>query len=993
MKIKLHSSSTLYDATVAMISDIDNSDFSLDHVIIVPDRFSLQCEKLILKLLPQKALFNVRVTSLTRFSVELLEKLGLKLSKGDVLSSGETLLLSQKAIENTSKDFITLKKSGIDFCYEVSKLIAQFKSSNITPKDLNTKAVGMAGNKYHDLALIYSEYEKLLGDKLDANARLALLNDKLKESNILQNTKIYFAHFEAFTKAGYNLIKTFMSCAKEVNISMTQALALGNEYIYEKDIQEKVVSLANECGAMVEVKAYPQDMTKQKNAIVKGLYSYQKLKCENNGYYNIYSCMSSAEEVESVAKLIRYQVYKGFKYKDIQIAAGNLNRVKSQIENIFNQYEIPVYIDCSITADKTLLGNLIRAYFETVIYGYNYDKLIDLFANPLTGGNQQLIEKCQHIYIDGKESYKKYIESEYINADILSKIEKSKKAEEFEKVVLDILLRAEQMHEDILLRLEENRDLKERNINVQASEIIKENLSLITRETKEDMSASEYFKLLSLLLSFRQVSTVPTYADGVFVGDATQSYFGESKVFIVMDGENLPAISNDNGLLSDDELKIHDKNPIEPTIRMLNRRSRFKLFSMLTLGNEQLFIFTQRLDEEGKKKEFPTYIKNLNDIFSQQELKAGNIFFSRKTENLSLALLSSPLKSHSVDNRYKKEWQSELCGDLSFREGKARVTQIEQYFSCPFKQFAMYGLKLREFEVKKFQPRDIGNICHKMAEVFLKSNINNDNLSAWTREELIKFIERKFDYVIESEDLTEKLDKTTEKKSLIKFIKNQMLVFLLDILYELKNTHFKPYKIEHKFDKCNIEGAEVSVVGKADRIDVCGDYLRIIDYKTGLTGNILKELYFGKKLQLFLYQKFAREMLNKRAGGIFYFDAKFNYDKDDQRDYLLKGLVPNEENLMPLLSTSLEEDGKSDILAVYKSKKDGSYKGTAISPYEMKQLEKYAEKITAGAIKEIQEGYIMPKPHEDSCRGCKLASLCGYEKCKGQRKLIKSQKD
>ena len=73
MKIKLHSSSTLYDATVAMISDIDNSDFSLDHVIIVPDRFSLQCEKLILKLLPQKALFNVRVTSLTRFSVELLE--------------------------------------------------------------------------------------------------------------------------------------------------------------------------------------------------------------------------------------------------------------------------------------------------------------------------------------------------------------------------------------------------------------------------------------------------------------------------------------------------------------------------------------------------------------------------------------------------------------------------------------------------------------------------------------------------------------------------------------------------------------------------------------------------------------------------------------------------------------------------------------------------------------------------------------------------------
>ena len=105
MKIKLYQGSTLFDATKAMIKAIDNSQLSVMHTIIVPDRFSLQCERLILELFQQKALFNVRVVNLTRFSVELLGKLGVKLGQDDVLSSGETLLLTAKAIENVAKDF------------------------------------------------------------------------------------------------------------------------------------------------------------------------------------------------------------------------------------------------------------------------------------------------------------------------------------------------------------------------------------------------------------------------------------------------------------------------------------------------------------------------------------------------------------------------------------------------------------------------------------------------------------------------------------------------------------------------------------------------------------------------------------------------------------------------------------------------------------------------------------------------------------------------
>ena len=170
-----------------------------------------------------------------------------------------------------------------------------------------------------------------------------------------------------------------------------------------------------------------------------------------------------------------------------------------------------------------------------------------------------------------------------------------------------------------------------------------------------------------------------------------------------------------------------------------------------------------------------------------------------------------------------------------------------------------------------------------------------------------------------------------------------MTVLFEDIVKELNLSSFKPSKLEYKFDNCKVGQSNISLIGKADRIDECGEYFRIIDYKTGSTGNILKELMFGRKLQLFLYQKFAKENLAKEIGGVFYFDAKFNYDKDDQGSVLLKGYLPNDDNLIRLVDSNIEIYGKSDIVSVYKSKKDGSYKGSAISKVEMERLSAYAK--------------------------------------------------
>ena len=195
-------------------------------------------------------------------------------------------------------------------------------------------------------------------------------------------------------------------------------------------------------------------------------------------------------------------------------------------------------------------------------------------------------------------------------------------------------------------------------------------------------------------------------------------------------------------------------------------------------------------------------------------------------------MLSSPLKLKSEENKYTRENKVEKLNSLVFKDNKARVTQIEQYFACPFKHFVTYGLKLKENEIQKFQPRDIGNICHKGSELFLKEIIKNKTKD-YDKEKISVFVDKNFDKIIREENLTEKIEDSVEKPALIKFIKNQLVSLCQDIVKELKISSFTPTKLEYKFADFKID--DITLIGKADRIDEGGQYFRIIDYKTGQT--------------------------------------------------------------------------------------------------------------------------------------------------------------
>lgn len=1003
MKINAFISSTIFDATKDMIGAIDYSDFSVEHIVIVPDRFSLQMEKLLLTTLKNKALFNVKVMGLTSLAIEIFKRLNMNI---EVLSSGESLLLLQNAIDNVKADFKVFKKSGIAFCHEISKIISQLKSSGISCDDLNEKTGGLTGGKYHDIMLIYKEYQNMLAGKFDANERMMLLNQVLKDSDILSKTKFYFAQFDSFTTEGYDLIKTIITKSCEVNVSIASPLSIGNEYIYEKDILQKFSMLSRECGCEIDVRYSHQEYSPQKQALIKGLYSYEETKCKNDGFYTAFSAQNTYDEVSCLAKLIYYYTINGYSYNDIMVATSDVEKYSNLIEEIFSKYDIPYYIDSSTSADKSLLANLVFNFFETVYYGYTSENIQTLLSNILLGDNAQLIYNCQKYVVDNKRKYNQYLAKDFKYDYILKGIENSKTSVDFQNVILQICETVRPQLDELFIKLEEKNYIKERDINRQIEDILIETTKLITKYNSEPISLGAYLKELKLLLSFKEVSTVPAYVDCVMIGDTTNSFYGECKIMFILGSQSLPIINNDNGLLSDQDMELNfvDKK-LQPTIRMINRRNRFKLFNILTIPTEKLIVFMQAISDEGKKNEAPAFVDFLNKIFSQLIIRSMDVFDSTNT-NLEQAFLTGIGNRENFlceyfakfDDKTKDEYKLELNNlrnldinkksiengeELYFDKNKVYVTELEQYFSCPFKHFITYGLKLKEKEIYQIDPRDTGNICHKGAELFVKTLMK---MSPPYNIDVNDFINKKFHQIVDEASVKEKLESASEKASLIKFYKHQLEVILNDILTEIQASEFKPSYIEYKLNNLELGGnKKVTISGKVDRIDEAGDYFRIIDYKTGRTGNIIKELYFGNKLQLFLYQKIVKKMLNKVPAGVFYFNAKYDYAKNEDDKILLKGIVENDDGLLAKFDKNIKYGSSSKILNLSLSN-DGKYGGSAIAKENLKVYEDYAKKIADNAVDEIVGGYIEPKPNEESCNYCKYNSICQYEKINGKRK-------
>ena len=915
MKLGVFLSDTVGLAACATILSIDEND-GARHVVVVPDRFSLLAEKMVIDNLGKNATFYTEVTGISGMCQKFLEKEKLE---GRLLSSVDKILLIKESISCVKLNAFR-KVCSAGFAREMLSTIDQLKSSGVYPKDLSYKGNSKSlKNKLEDVRKIYEKYEELRGDKLDAGALLSLFEEEIFNLPEFKNVKFYFVGFDSLPKTGFEILSKLARCCAEVAVAAPYGDNPNNSYIYENDLYEKIKKIATRDGVEIEASFFKAEEESSSVAQLKNNLFGRVVEGKRSSYARIIEADNREEEVLFLAKNIKYNlVTKGARFRDYNVAVSNVDEYKSVIERVFRSFGISYHIDIERKLAETIVARFVLATVKMIEEKMSVLEVFKVLDFPFLGIDNESINKLKS---DSKEkSLHRLVIEEFKN-----------------RSALDILCENKDSIFSYAKMIGETVSLQEEAVIYESFD---KTFEILSNLTKKNIDSAELYELLTFCFDAEKVVSKPESSDCVYIGDATKSFFEERDRLFVLgaSADELPSVMSDAGLFSDRDIsKLKDSFDLEPTIKMMNRRARFKLFGTMLLGKEELSLLYVSV-KEGKRVIESQIVTDVENMFGVKRLKTSEFskiriddknIMERFLFNLgSRASAEESLYTES-ENPYVVEMKGSLhyslnceefgveeenlerLKDFALKNNRTRVTQLESFFKCPYSHFLSYALNLKEVKEAKLDAGKFGNFMHKIAEGIVRGESVQDII-----EKSIK-TDPEFKYLPEgSLDLIIKDGLRLEK----------------DIKDELELSGFVPTFIEEGF-----EGTlgKYKLVGRVDRIDTKGESYRIIDYKTGKSQSILKELYYGEKLQLFIYDSLVKNRLKKESEGVFYFNANYKYDNKPRGDIL---------------------NGVQD-----------SFGGSI-----------YAGKMAEMAISEIENGNIKKSPIKGECKYCKYKGICSF---------------
>ena len=995
MDLNIVTSGTLFEATKEILKKIDYKNLAQKNLVVVPDSFSMQAESLIFDCLNIKSTFNISVVGVSRLASKILREHNIPF---DRVSGLEEILLTYKAVKDNEKNFSYFQNYGIDFCLKVKEILSQFSNSMAKVEDIKSDDKTLS-KKMEDLRLIYKSYLELLENRLNLSKLLSFFLEK-SEFLDLKNYNLYFVNFDSFSKEIFDFICQLSKKVNSVYISLSKPIWQGNAYIYEDDALNKMMKYANSVGVEINVEEKKTKLNGEQLAVLKNAFSIQTEKYNSKIFTSI-AASDSLDEVEFVAKYIRYQIVNGKRYKDFAVAVPEENYFKA-IDNIFTKYNIPVYMDYTLSLGEIGVSKFFLKIFSIALNNLNKENLEYLISSPFLKIEEieEKIDRVEFYEIDDENTYKKFDSSLNEIFELLKNIKNSKKIQEFcvfgEKIT-------EIIEKNINFYLEKINSLQKKSENEQALTLIKKILKEVENfKFDEEMTLKDFIFLLETIFTSVKVETVPSYIDAVYVGDATKSYFEDVDTLFILGATSslLPKTEKDCGIITDDELnKIN--HLIEPEIRVINRRNRLKLFEVLQHATKNLFA----LIPLGNNSQKAGVVEDLEKAFEVKEHSTSSYLnFSRPdlTEEDLSRLINFNLGSKEVSEKNFKKIEKNLPQNyinsinyvvgrdiftynyeyLSFNPLKNSISasRLESYFVCPFKHFINFTLNVKPKELAKQDKRKIGILKHDLMKRFVDKY---PNIALVQDEEIEMFL--KDNFLLSSLNAFDKV--ILEDKIFMKILRRECFNMLSNLVYEQQQSEFHPIFTEKKIKNSL---SNLHFVGFVDRIDRFKNYFRIIDYKTGKVDSLLKDLFYGKKLQLFLYAKFARDELNLDLAGVYYFDCKNKFKKKNMPIKLLDGLTLKDNEIVYASDYRFQDDNfKSDIIGGTRKKnvKDGDFAikyGNFTNSFE-KYLD-YSVKVSEKAIEEIEEGYIEPKPLEKECEFCRYSAVCKFKG--GQRKQV-----
>src|SRR5690625_4522695 len=370
---------------------------------IVPEQMTFQQEYNLLNGNVRGSI-RAQVVSFSRLAWRVLQETGGS-TKQFISSTGMQMML-RKIVSQRVEPFKMFQKA-VDkqgFIQELEGIITEFKRHCITPDLLleqlqyTTENIPLA-NKLSDLHYIYAQLMELLQNKyIDGEDQLLLLTEKIGHTSFLQQAEIYVDGFHRFTPKELGILVELMKVAKKVTITLTTDPTEVNKEPSELDLfyqttetYLKLKEIANENEITIESPIYLQekDSLTQHQAPFVHLEKYfderptPSMQTDENIPITVAEAIHPRAELEGVIQeILRLVREKGYRYRDIVIYAREQETYHELIKTMFQDYDIPVFIDEKRTMLNHPFIEFVRSVLDIVESNWRYD---DVFRLLKTG--------------------------------------------------------------------------------------------------------------------------------------------------------------------------------------------------------------------------------------------------------------------------------------------------------------------------------------------------------------------------------------------------------------------------------------------------------------------------------------------------------------------------------------------------------------------------------------------------------------------------------
>jgi len=442
-------------------------------ILVVPEQFTLQAEKNLVKAVGTGGIMRAEVLSFRRMAHRVFNEVGGAVRR-HINSAGKCMLIC-RVIDSMKDELKVFSKAARQqgFVGIISDMIAEFKRYNVTPEHL--KNVGkridvdeLLKSKLEEIGAIYEKFEKKLHERyIDSDDDLTELAKKVQSSGYLDGAEIWIDEFSGFTPQEYKVIEELLKKAERVSICLCTDCLEGNCDIDGTDVfspsrnaAARLLRIAGSCGIGVEEPVRCGADRKSGISLEDGTdfdagagrfrHSREIAHLERNIFsypykvfpyktrdIKIFSAANIYSEVEDTARdIISLCRDRGVRFRDIAVVTRNLEGYEGLIRAIFGEYGIPYFIDRKKDIDDHPLIRLVLSSLEIFINNWSYESVFRYLKTGLTGVKQEDIDIIENYVLAFGIKGNKWTQNEPWNFRLSTDFE-SGEMSEYEKSVLD----------------------------------------------------------------------------------------------------------------------------------------------------------------------------------------------------------------------------------------------------------------------------------------------------------------------------------------------------------------------------------------------------------------------------------------------------------------------------------------------------------------------------------------------------------------------------